>query len=558
MLNVTQRYETDVLVVGGGVGGLMAAIYAAEKGARVLVADKAHTLRSGSGATGNDHFRCYIPEVHGPDIMRMVSQTLGSMGKFYEPDMCLAFLERSFGIVRRWEEWGVVMRPHGVWHFAGHAMPGALKPSLKYNGANQKKVLTERAKKRGVTLLHHHPTVDLLTADGAVAGALLLDVSEPKPRLALVRAKATIMATGASTRLYPGVTPGVLFNEAYCPGGAGAVAQAWRAGARLVNMEMPNRWAGPKYLNRCGKATWIGVYKYPDGRCIGPFVTRPDREHGDFTSDAWNTVFTDVMRNGTGPAYIDCSEGTPDDIAFQREGMISEGLTALLDYMDAKGIDPARHAVEFTQYAPILFGRGVDCGPDGAASLPGLFAAGDMVGNCGGGIAVAACFGAISGESAAAWSRNRELPEPAAADVRRCEERVSALYGRRGGASWQEANFALQQIMGDYAPAGPDGVRSETLLNAGRKYLADLRTDTLDSLSAACSHTLMRALEVLDLLDCGAALMEAALARRETRGLHRRADYTFTNPMLNEKLLTIRLEGDRPVTEWRLRRPARS
>ena len=56
--------ECDVLVVGGGIGGLMAAIAAAEGGAKVILAEKSDTRRSGSGATGNDHFNCYIPEYH--------------------------------------------------------------------------------------------------------------------------------------------------------------------------------------------------------------------------------------------------------------------------------------------------------------------------------------------------------------------------------------------------------------------------------------------------------------------------------------------------------------
>ena len=60
--------ETDVLVVGGGIAGLMAAINAADQGVRVVVAEKANTKRSGSGATGNDHFVCYIPAIHGPDM----------------------------------------------------------------------------------------------------------------------------------------------------------------------------------------------------------------------------------------------------------------------------------------------------------------------------------------------------------------------------------------------------------------------------------------------------------------------------------------------------------
>ena len=60
-----EKIKCDVLVIGGGIAGLMAAIKAGEIGANVVVAEKANTLRSGSGGMGNDHFQCYIPEVHG-------------------------------------------------------------------------------------------------------------------------------------------------------------------------------------------------------------------------------------------------------------------------------------------------------------------------------------------------------------------------------------------------------------------------------------------------------------------------------------------------------------
>ncbi len=66
MIPISDTIERcDVLVVGGGMGGLMAAIAAADGGASVIVVEKADTMRSGSGTTGNDHFVCYIPEVHG-------------------------------------------------------------------------------------------------------------------------------------------------------------------------------------------------------------------------------------------------------------------------------------------------------------------------------------------------------------------------------------------------------------------------------------------------------------------------------------------------------------
>jgi len=73
-----EMISTDVLIVGGGIAGLMAAIRAAELGAKVTVAEKSNTLRSGAGATGNDHFRCYIPAVHGPDVQSMVEASTNS------------------------------------------------------------------------------------------------------------------------------------------------------------------------------------------------------------------------------------------------------------------------------------------------------------------------------------------------------------------------------------------------------------------------------------------------------------------------------------------------
>ena len=65
MIEVKEKLQADVLIIGGGIAGLMAAIGAADKGADVVLLDKANTKRSGAGATGNDHFLCWIPEKHG-------------------------------------------------------------------------------------------------------------------------------------------------------------------------------------------------------------------------------------------------------------------------------------------------------------------------------------------------------------------------------------------------------------------------------------------------------------------------------------------------------------
>jgi succinate dehydrogenase/fumarate reductase flavoprotein subunit len=545
--------ETDVLVIGGGIAGLMAAISAAGQGARVLVAEKANTRRSGCGATGNDHFLCYCPPVHGDDMAPILEEVERSqIAGFHDPSLTRLFLEQSFERVRNWNDWGIDMRPHGQWEFSGHAFPDRPRVWLKYAGHNQKPVLTRRAKEVGVQIVNHLPVVDLLIEEGRVIGALGLSVRLEQPLLTVIRAKSAIIATGSGNRLYPApASPGWMFNIAQCPSCTGSTqALVYRAGGKLVNMEFPARHAGPKFFNRCGKATWIGMIKDPRGRKVGPFVERATREVGDITADVWNSVFTDMLRDGTGPSYMDCTETSEEDLDYMLWGLKNEGNTGMLQYMAAEGIDFRKHMVEFMQYEPFLVGRGVEIDKTAASSLPGLFAAGDPVGNFRADIAGAATFGWIAGQSAAAFAVDAGAFVNAEKHSA-VEERMDLFSGwmnRQNGPDWKEANLAVQQIMNDYA--GVD-VRSETLLKAGLKYLGDLKTKTMENLSTPNAHALMRAAEVLDLFECGEVIFRAALERKETRAMHRRKDFPFTNPLLADKFLTIAKVAGKPVLEWR-------
>lgn len=92
----------------------MATISAAGQGAEVLVAEKANTKRIGCGATGNDHFSCYIPEVHGDDIDPIIREHESCLqGGYADRALTKTFLEQSFDRVRNWDSWGISMRPHG-------------------------------------------------------------------------------------------------------------------------------------------------------------------------------------------------------------------------------------------------------------------------------------------------------------------------------------------------------------------------------------------------------------------------------------------------------------
>ena len=148
MIPVKPVIEADLLIVGGGIGGLMAGIAAGKAGCKnVVIMEKCHARRSGSGATGNDHFNCYIPSYHGDDIEPVFKETMQSLvGQLKEPSLMHKFLEKSFELVQMWDAWGVNMRPTGDWECKGHALPGKPRAFLKYDGSDQKKVLVREAK----------------------------------------------------------------------------------------------------------------------------------------------------------------------------------------------------------------------------------------------------------------------------------------------------------------------------------------------------------------------------------------------------------------------------
>lgn len=144
------------------------------------------------------------------------------------------------------------MKPSGDWQCLGHSFPGRPRIWLKYDGHNQKKVLTTEAKKRGVQIEDHSPVTEYLKDEnGKICGVVAIGISELEPEVKLYKAKAVISASGNTSRLYPSITGGYMFNTAHCPCNAGGGrAAAYRIGAELVNMEMPNTHAGPKYMER--------------------------------------------------------------------------------------------------------------------------------------------------------------------------------------------------------------------------------------------------------------------------------------------------------------------
>lgn len=544
---IEEIIEADVLIVGGGIAGLMAAIRAGELGTRVVVAEKANTMRSGAGATGNDHFMCYIPEYHGPDIEPWIDQSpmIQEKGNIRSRQYVCTLLKKSFDIVKLWDSWGIPMKPTGKWECTGHTIPGFPNlATLKYAGQNQKPILTREARNRGVEIINRVTVFDLLQDKSGVCGAIGTGTREEK--VIIFKAESVVLTTGICTRLYPGPTPSWMFNMADPPSTTGeGRAMAYRAGAELVNMEMPRRWAGPKYFARCGKGTWIGVVRDSEDKPVGPYVTKPDRRYGDVIGDQYASLFEERMREGRGPIYMDCRGISEEDYAYMMWGLANEGNTATINHLNEEGIDIRKNSLEFMTYELSTRG-GILFNENGETSLKGLYAAGDEYF---GGVGGAAIVGWFAGDNAArhAGDSKHTITDGLAEQIEEKKALLKKIRNREIGATWQEISAALTQVMHDYAGL----VRSESLLQAGLSHLLRLKKKAYKEIIAKNQHELMHCLEVLNSFDVGQLVFVSSLERKETREDYIRADYPFKNRQYDNKVVICRKVNGQPHTEWR-------
>lgn len=542
----------DVLIVGGGIGGMQAAISAAKAGTKVIVAEKADTRRSGNGSTGNDHFACYIPEIHGDDFELVIAETQDTMiGANCDQRLLRMMLLRSKEVIDKWEAYGIPMRPFGDYLFEGHTLPTRQRYHLKYDGTSQKPILTAVARERGVVIRNHLTITELLTgADGQIVGALGIDTSAEAPELVVFQAKAVIItAGGADTRLFPNGTPAYMFNVTHCPADACGAAIAYRAGARLVNCDLLGRHASPRYFERSGKATWLGLVSDVNGKPIGSFVSKPSREFGDPLTDIWPGVFLARMKDSSGPTYMNCTEMSAEDLDYMEYCFGTEGLSSLVDYFEQKHLSLKDSMIEFGSTGFRLARGGIEIDDKARASIAGLYAAGNICGNVSGGVTCAAVFGSIAGENAAMYVKEApSIPVACHPVIQARQALYQRFLERENGAHWKEVNSTLTQIMQDYLGAD---LKSESMMAAGLKYLCDLRSAAYEELQAANSHELMRIAEVIDLLDMGEVAFLSVLNRKETRGQLRRSDYKYTNPLLTGHLETIEKKDGEAVIRFR-------
>ncbi|MHA1586372.1 MAG: FAD-dependent oxidoreductase, partial [Candidatus Heimdallarchaeota archaeon] len=228
--------ETDILIIGGGSAGSMAAIVAKEQNpkAKVLVIEKGEIHRSGSIAMGMDALNIVVqPELSTPELY-LNSALIATDGILdYKPSYVMA--ERSYSILKRLEGWGIRFPKDEQDKYISLQVHAKGKFLLEMDSPDLKLVLAEKIKEAGVQVLNRTMVTSLLVTNGKVHGAMGFNLRTGE--FVVVSAKATILANGGCAR-FSLPNSGYLYGLFDYPGNAGdGYSLAYRAGAQLTGFE---------------------------------------------------------------------------------------------------------------------------------------------------------------------------------------------------------------------------------------------------------------------------------------------------------------------------------
>ena len=517
------QVECDILVIGGGTAGPMAAYKAKVKNpkARVVLLEKANVKRSGAISMGMDGLNNAVIPGHATPEQYVKEITIANDG-ICDQAPVYKYAKRCFEIIQELDKFGIrflkdekgdfdVKKVH---HIGTYVLPMP-------NGDTVKKALYRQLRRVQILISNRYMATRLLTGkDGRIAGAIAVNTRTSD--FLVFRAKSVILCLGAAGRLgLP--TSGYLFGTYENAANSGdGYAMAYHAGAALANLE-------------CFQINpLIKDYNGPSCAYVaGPFGGYTANNEGmrfiecDYWSGQMMLEFYNELLSGKGPVFLKL-----DHLANETIGEIESILHKVERptrgrFHEGRGTD-YRHRMIEMHISEIGFcsghsASGVFVDEFARTTVPGLYAAGDMANVPHNYMLGAFTNGAIAGEHAIDFAAETDFAAFDAADVAAECQRVLAPTLREDGIPPNQIEYKTRRFVNDYLQ--PPKVTRTYELAADR--FAEIRDDMDHGMVARDPHELMRAMEASSILDCADMAVAASLFRTESRwGLyHYRTDY---------------------------------
>jgi succinate dehydrogenase / fumarate reductase flavoprotein subunit len=520
-------YSADVLILGGGFGGLSAAIRIKELAPEtsVLLVDKQTIGWGGKANKGAGVLWVLAP---GDDIDAFVDFHVKNIGIYLnDQDLLYAMARESYGAAQKLADWGVKVMKTPEGDLDVNHLPFGW--SLAAADLDMMQPLKAKAEELGVKLLDKTHSVDLLKQNGRITGAVGFSLLDG--RFAVFNSKATILANGDCDF-------GVMRMWANACGDG--IAAAYNAGAEMRNAEFGN------FYDVINKDTGIPIvfgfdclYNARGERISSKYIESPQP---DIPISIILGMEKEILE-GRGPVYVDMAE-----LAKSAEGNAGifrwdrPHFKALFGHEFAKvqqyGPPSAKRVEVSLGFTGELSAVKVDC--EMKTTLPGLWAIGDAsyAGSAwagaaeappgrlrGSGLMNALIAALLAAPSVARYSQEASPAVPDEREIAGLKEKIFAPLNRSHGYSASEAVRRIQEAV---VPVKYSMRRSKQRLEEALSKVTDVRAK-LSELYAEDPHGLAKCHEAGCIALCAEIGFRAALARTESRGWHYREDYAGRN-----------------------------
>lgn len=528
-----EKRKTDVLVIGGGIAGLFAAIAARQEGAEVILISKSTAGRGGESVMAAGVYLGFEPEED--NLEEWVKESLDISDGLDDPLVVGRCILVSHYLRYLMDAWGV------EWEKSGGKFvtkPGLgmrkMRNAMFHDGRQLMWVLRGKAAELGTEITDRLVAVDLLTSDGqaptsgSVCGAVCFHVR--RDEVQVIQAGAVVLATGpwGINQFHPMDVTG------------DGQAMALRVGARLRSMEQLCFSLAPRVgLSLPGMHALTGH----GGKLINAHGERyMERYSPELLERSPRPVLVQAAAKeisaGRGPLYLDLRHLSAEDHT-RLERVVPHTFKALR----AAGLDPREQLIE---YVPTLYGNGpmggVMIDENCATNIPGLYCAGgcsDRMYAGVPGLTGASATGYLAGRQAARFSRGGTPGEPVQDQIQTILDLVAGRTRDNGGAiTPRELFYAAQKVVLDKI-----GILKEPRrLYQALEELEEL-TGRFVELKIRDRHELMNALEVRNIIEVAKVVARASLERTESRYFHHRVDYPARDDARWSRWLICRLKG---------------
>ena len=546
-----QTLTTDVLILGAGGAGLFAALHAKKANPELDVTIAVKGLLGKCGCTRMVQGGYNVALSPADSVERHFMDTIEGGGWLNDQELAWLLVATAPRRIRELEtELGCFFdrNSDGTVHqkaFAGQTFDRTVHKG-DLTGIEIINRLAEQLWRRDVRRLEDHRALDFIpSADGSgLAGVLMLDMRTGEPLL--VRARATLLATGGGPTMYRYHTPS---GDKSCDG----LAMALRAGLPLRDIEMVQ--FHPTGL-LAGEGTRMTGTVLEEGlRGAGGYLTDADGKRFLFdydargeraTRDIVSRAIMDRIRQGKasphGGVYIEMGHLGPEQVRREFKGMVERCADC--------GFDLAAGRVEVIPTAHYMMG-GVEFKADCTTALARLYAAGEDTGGVhganrlgGNGVANSTVFGGVAGDvMGARTKRTGALPDPDKSAIDAAYERAFAPLGRNSG-NLPEMRERLYSIMWNDVGILRDAqtlARAKAALEQLTRDIADCGVSDADR---RYNLTWMDRLNLENLTLVSRAICAAADFRRDSRGAHFREDFPQATDLATSRYTSTQLAGD--------------